>query len=82
MKKSKIITVVLLMVILATVSMAALVACDKTHTHNWSSEYIEDGEQHYQTCDGCEEKKYSNHDFTYGDCVCGKEYTEDRKSVV
>lgn len=77
MKKSKIITVVLLMVILATVSMAALVACDKTHTHNWSSEYIEDGEQHYQTCDGCEEKKYSNHDFTYGDCVCGKEYTED-----
>ena len=56
MKKSKIITVVLLIVILATVSMAALVACDKTHTHNWSSEYIEDGEQHYQTCDGCEEK--------------------------
>lgn len=44
------------------------------HTeHNWSITYTDDGEQHYQTCDGCNEKKYSNHDYTNGKCVCGKE---------
>lgn len=47
---------------------------DETHTtHNWSATYTEDGDRHYQTCDGCDEKKYSNHDYgTSGVCVCGK----------
>ncbi|MCH5154035.1 MAG: Ig domain-containing protein, partial [Clostridiales bacterium] len=29
--------------------------------------------QHYQTCDGCDEKQYSDHDYgTSGTCACGK----------
>lgn len=48
---------------------------DKTHTtHNWSTTYTQDGDRHYQTCDGCNEKQYSNHDYdANGVCVCGKE---------
>ena len=46
-------------------------------THNWSATYIEDGDRHYQTCDGCDEKKYGNHDYgTSGVCVCGKHKPE------
>ncbi len=45
-----------------------------THTnHNWSITYTDGGDQHYQTCDGCDEIKYSDHDYTNGNCVCGKE---------
>ena len=47
-----------------------------THTkHNWSTTYTPDDnrDQHYQTCDGCDEKQYSNHDYGTDDtCVCGK----------
>lgn len=48
---------------------------DKTHTtHNWSATYTQDGVRHYQTCNGCNEKQYSNHDYgANGVCVCGKE---------
>lgn len=48
---------------------------DNTHTtHNWSTTYTQDGDRHYQTCDGCNEKQYNNHDYgTSGVCVCGKE---------
>lgn len=48
---------------------------NKTHTsHNWSTTYTQDGGRHYQTCDGCDEKKYSDHSYgTSGTCVCGKE---------
>ncbi len=55
---------------------------NKTHTsHNWSTTYTQDGDRHYQTCDGCDEKKYSNHDYTSGDCICGakKPAQEDMK---
>lgn len=52
---------------------------DETHTtHNWSATYTADGDRHYQTCDGCDEKKYSNHDYgTSGVCVCGKHKPEE-----
>ena len=48
---------------------------NQTHTaHTWSETYTEDGDRHYQTCDGCDEKNYSNHDYgTGGVCICGKE---------
>lgn len=48
---------------------------NQTHTtHNWSTTYTQDGDRHYQTCDGCDEKQYNNHDYgTSGVCVCGKE---------
>ena len=48
---------------------------NQTHTaHTWSTTYTQDGDRHYQTCDGCDEKNYSNHDYgTSGVCVCGKE---------
>ena len=44
------------------------------HTsHDWSSSYTNGGDRHYQTCSGCDEKKYSDHDYgTGGVCVCGK----------
>lgn len=58
----------------------SLVACgeESGHTsHNWSASYTEDGDRHYQTCDGCSEKKYSDHDYSAGGtCVCGKEEPE------
>jgi len=45
-----------------------------THTHTWSSIYTEDGDRHYQTCDGCNEKKYGEHSYNASDvCVCGKQ---------
>lgn len=55
----------------------ALTGCGEkeppVHTHSWSSTYTEDGDRHYQTCDGCNEKKYSDHSFNAnGECVCGK----------
>lgn len=45
-----------------------------THTsHDWSKTYTIDGDEHYQTCSGCDEKKYGGHDYgTSGVCVCGK----------
>ncbi|MDE5548026.1 MAG: hypothetical protein K2J30_03425, partial [Clostridia bacterium] len=42
------------------------------HDHVWSQQYIDDGDRHYQSCEGCKEIKYSEHDFSKGDCVCGK----------
>ncbi|MCH5158001.1 MAG: hypothetical protein J1F33_02270, partial [Clostridiales bacterium] len=39
---------------------------DNTHTkHNWSATYTPDDtrDQHYQTCDGCDEKQYGDHDY-------------------
>lgn len=56
--------------------------CGKTqsdaHTeHKWSTTYTIDGDEHYQTCDGCDEKKYDGHEYgTSGVCVCGKEEPE------
>lgn len=53
-------------------------ACDNgdngnTHTtHNWSATYTQDGDRHYQTCDGCNEKNYASHTYVDGVCVCGK----------
>ncbi|MDE7464139.1 MAG: hypothetical protein K2M48_03825, partial [Clostridiales bacterium] len=41
--------------------------------HTWSVTYTDDGLQHFQTCVGCDEKKYSDHDYANGNCVCGKE---------
>lgn len=54
-------------------TLAACVAGNNgTHTHNWSSVYTADGDRHYQTCDGCDEKLYGEHDYgTGGVCVCG-----------
>ncbi len=43
------------------------------HTHKWSATYNEDGNQHYQTCSGCDEKNYSDHIYKNGKCVCGKD---------
>ena len=28
------------------------------HSHAWSVAYTNDGNRHYRTCNGCEEKKY------------------------
>lgn len=55
----------------------------KTHTsHNWSSTYTEDGDRHYQKCDGCDEKNYSTHDYgVAGVCVCGKQKPEEAKTI-
>lgn len=46
----------------------------KSHTtHTWSATYTQEGDRHYQTCGGCDEKNYANHSFDAdGVCVCGK----------
>lgn len=81
MKKKLVIT--LLSLVCALSCLFGLVACggspedspntDK-HKHNWSSTYIQDGDSHYQTCSGCDEKNYSSHSYNSdGVCVCGKQ---------
>ena len=83
---------VLIAAICLTACAFSFTACgDKTPehtTHNWSTTYtpdemlidgvlVEVSDRHYQTCDGCDEKKYSNHDYgTSGVCVCGKHKPE------
>lgn len=77
MKKKLLIT---LLALVATATYATvLTACNTennppstTHSHSWSETYIEDGDRHYQTCSGCEEKNYADHSYTNGVCVCGK----------
>lgn len=41
------------------------------HVHNWSQEYLIDGERHYRVCDGCGEKAYGGHYYIDGKCKCG-----------
>lgn len=46
---------------------------DEHTKHNWSTTYTQDGNRHYQTCSGCDEKQYGDHDYgTSGVCVCDK----------
>lgn len=42
-----------------------------THQHNWSSYYMMDGEKYYQTCAGCDEKKYADSEYDEKDLVVG-----------
>jgi len=55
----------------------SFVACNNdptSHSHRWSETYTLDGDRHYQTCDGCNEKKYGEHSYNAdGVCVCGKQ---------
>ena len=45
-----------------------------THTHSWATVWSSDDEYHWHTCSGCDEKKdYSQHYYTDGVCICGKE---------
>ena len=42
-------------------------------SHVWSTNYIEEGDRHYQTCSGCNEKQYGDHIYNaIGYCICGK----------
>ncbi len=46
------------------------------HTHVWSQTYETNDTHHWQSCtvSGCSEKNgYAEHDYSNGDCVCGKE---------
>lgn len=60
-------------------------ACDngnETHAHVWSQEYTQEGDKHYQTCSGCNEKNYSSHSYNAdGVCVCGKQKDEENPPV-
>ncbi len=45
-----------------------------THTHSWATSYTFDEEYHWFTCSGCSEiKDKTEHIYTDGLCVCGKE---------
>lgn len=48
--------------------------------HNWSASYTVDGDTHYQTCTVCGEKKHGCHDYTDGNCVCGRECPADHNA--
>lgn len=60
-------------------------ACDngsETHSHVWSQEYTQEGDKHYQTCNGCNEKNYESHSYNEGGvCVCGKQKDEENPPV-
>ncbi len=48
---------------------------DDGHTHAWSQTYETNDTHHWQLCtvSGCSEKNgYAEHDYSNGDCVCGK----------
>lgn len=69
-------------VITCAFSFTACGGSNGTHTHNWSSAYTQDGDRHYQTCVGCNEKQYGNHDYgTSGVCICGKQKPADTVAV-
>ena len=55
-----------------------------THAvHKWSSTYTDVGDRHYQTCSGCYDWKYSDHDYgADGVCVCGKRKPETPPATV
>lgn len=73
MKKIYLIMMAVLLAIACGTAIAACGTIGKKHEHNWSATYIDDGGRHYQTCDGCDEKKYSDHEYGVGDvCACGK----------
>ncbi len=45
-----------------------------THTHSWATSYSIDEEYHWFACSGCSEiKDKTEHIYTDGVCVCGKE---------
>ena len=72
--------------ILAAFCAFSFTACGDTTpehtTHHWSATYTEDGDRHYQTCDGCDEKKYSSHEYGAGGvCVCGKQKPDTTVAV-
>ena len=72
--------------ILAAFCVFSFTACGDTTpehtTHHWSATYTEDGDRHYQTCDGCDEKKYSSHEYGAGGvCVCGKQKPDTTVAV-
>jgi len=54
-----------------------IAACGSSHTHAWSQDWQKDDAHHWHECTaGCGEKKdYAEHDFSNGDCVCGKTQT-------
>ena len=57
-----------------SIGVFCLAACnDNSQSHSWTESYIQDGDRHYQVCDGCGEKLYSEHIYNELDiCICGK----------
>lgn len=63
MKKTTLITVVLLLFALLGVFIFRLYNTDN-HTHNFSTEWVKDGTYHWQSCSGCEEmRNKAEHDW-------------------
>ena len=87
----------LVALLLACVSCAfSLAACgeDKptppAHSHEWSITYELNDTHHWHNCtadncpitDNSQKDGYAAHDFTNGNCVCGKEKPEEQPPVV
>ena len=83
--KKKIIAMIVTLACVAAGTIAVIVCCgDKTpeapsndapHTHIWAQAYETSDTHHWHACtvDGCSEKDgYAEHDFSDGDCICGK----------
>ncbi len=77
--KKKLITVLLFLGCVIAGSVG-LTACDKRHSHIWSQGWESNDNYHWHNCtqSGCpvtdisEKDGYALHDFTNGDCLCGK----------
>ena len=67
MKKTRLSTILLLMLTLLC-SIFILVLCGgNDHTHNYSTEWAKDGSYHWQACSGCEEtRNKAEHDWNSG----------------
>lgn len=80
MKKK--LTLVTLSAACALTCALAFSACDLLpHDHTWSEEWSNDDSHHWHACtkEGCMQKNdYAEHDFSGGDCICGKKQTEQQ----
>ena len=67
MKKTRLSTILLLVLTLLC-SIFILVSCGgNDHTHNYSTEWAKDGSYHWQACSGCEEtRNKAEHDWNSG----------------
>ncbi|MDE7395128.1 MAG: leucine-rich repeat domain-containing protein [Clostridiales bacterium] len=80
MKKKFLHTILSLVCVLACAF--GLVACggNKPHAHEWAQSWEEDDTHHWHNCaasdcditDNSQKEGYAEHDFSNGDCVCGR----------
>lgn len=76
MKRKYLLTIFILLTVITC--FLTLSACNREHVHIFTGEWTIDETHHWHRCIGkrgdCDEKNsYNEHDFSKGNCICGKE---------